>query len=130
MAGRINHSMPRKAPDLPEHLQKLIPLTPAVFFILLALAEGEMHGYAIMQEVKILSDRRVHMGPGTLYSTIQRLLDFKLIEETAGKPQADPRRRYYRLTGMGKSLLETETGRLEALVRVAQKRKLAIRNAQ
>jgi DNA-binding PadR family transcriptional regulator len=122
--------MPRKAPDLPEHLQKLIPLTPAVFFILLALAEGEMHGYAIMQEVKILSDRRVHMGPGTLYSTIQRLLDFKLIEETTGKPQADPRRRYYRLTGMGKSLLETETGRLEALVRVAQKRKLAIRNAQ
>jgi DNA-binding PadR family transcriptional regulator len=122
--------MSRESPDLPEHLQKLIPLTSAVFFILLALADGEKHGYAIMQEVKILSDQKVQMGPGTLYSTIQRLFDLSLIEETSSKPHGDPRRRYYRLTGTGKSLLETEMARLETLVRVAQKRKLAIRNAQ
>ena len=107
-----------------------MPLTPAVFFILLVLAGGEKHGYAIMQEVVILSDRKVRMGPGTLYTTIQRLLDLCLIEEAATKSQADARRRYYRLTRRGKAVLETETGRLEALVRLAQKRKLEFKNAE
>ncbi len=93
--------MPRAANDLPGQIQKLIPLTPAVLFILLVLAGGEKHGYAIMQEVVILSDRKVRMGPGTLYTTIQRLLDLCLIEETATKSQADARRRYYRLTLQG-----------------------------
>lgn len=120
--------MPRKTTDLPEHLQKLIPLSSAVFFILLALADDEKHGYAIMQEIKILSDQKVHMGPGTLYTTIQRLFDYGLIEETSSKSEGDPRRRYYRLTRTGNTLLETEMGRLEALVRVAQKRTLALRN--
>ena len=118
------------APDhLPDHLRELIPLTPAVFFILFALADGEKHGYAIMQDVSLLSDKSVRMGPGTLYTTIQRLLDLRLIEQTATKSRTDARRVYYRLTRPGKSLLETETARLETLVRLAQKKRMALRNA-
>jgi DNA-binding PadR family transcriptional regulator len=118
------------APDnLPDHLRELIPLTPAVFFILFALADGEKHGYAIMQDVATLSDKNVRMGPGTLYTTIQRLLDLRLIEQTATKSRADARRVYYRLTRTGKSLLEAETARLETLVRLAQRKRMALRNA-
>jgi DNA-binding PadR family transcriptional regulator len=120
--------MPRAASDIPEQFQKLIPLTPAVLFILLVLAGGEKHGYAIMQEVAVLSERKVRMGPGTLYTTIQRLLDQRLIDEVSTKSQADGRRRYYRLTRTGKAVLETEMGRLEALVRLARKRKLEFQN--
>ena len=120
--------MPRAANDLPGQIQKLIPLTPAVLFILLVLAGGEKHGYAIMQEVAILSERKVRMGPGTLYTTIQRLLDLCLIDETSTKSHADARRRYYRLTRTGKAVLETEIGRLETLVRLARKRKLEFQN--
>jgi len=68
--------------QLPGELRKLLPLTPAVLFILLALSEGDKHGYAIMQDVHQLSDGQFRMGPGTLYTTIQRLLDLSLIEET------------------------------------------------
>ncbi len=67
---------------VPDDLQHLFPLTPAVFFILFALAEREKHGYAIMQQVGVLSDGKFRMGPGTLYTTIQRLLELSLIEET------------------------------------------------
>jgi DNA-binding PadR family transcriptional regulator len=122
--------MPRAAKDISGQFQKLIPLTPAVLFILLVLAGGEKHGYAIMQEVAILSERKVRMGPGTLYTTIQRLLDLCLIDETSTKSQADGRRRYYHLTWMGKAVLETEVGRLEALVRMARKRKLEFQNSE
>jgi DNA-binding PadR family transcriptional regulator len=118
------------APDnLPDHLRELMPLTPAVFFLLFALADGEKHGYAIMQDVSSLSDKNVHMGPGTLYTTIQRLLDLHLIRQTATKSRADARRVYYRLTRPGKSLLEAETARLRTLVRLAQKKRMALRNA-
>lgn len=85
--------------ELPEDVMQLIPLTPAVFFILFALADGEKNGYAIMQETNKLSEGRFRMGPGTLYTTIQRLLDFCLIEEGSSDAEArDTRRRYYRLT--------------------------------
>ena len=104
--------------------KRLLPLTPAVFYILLALADGERHGYAIMQEVTVLSDGQVHMGPGTLYSTIQRLLDLALIVETATSSGEDGRRRYYRLTGAGKALLETEIGRMHSLLRLARQKNL------
>jgi len=113
---------------IPEPLQNMLPLTPAVFFVLLALAGGEKHGYAIMQEVTELSARKVRMGPGTLYSTIQRLVDLDLIEETEGSGEPsdhESRRRYYRLTGDGRQLLEAEVNRMESVVRVARKRKLA-----
>jgi len=113
---------------IPEPLQNMLPMTPAVFFVLLALAGGEKHGYAIMQEVTELSAGKVRMGPGTLYSTIQRLVDLDLIEETEGSGEPsdhESRRRYYRLTGDGRQLLEAEVNRMESVVRVARKRKLA-----
>jgi Fe2+ or Zn2+ uptake regulation protein len=74
---------------VPDDLQRLLPLTPAVFFILFALAEGEKHGYAIMQTVSRISGNQFRMGPGTLYTTIQRLLDLTLIEETESAGQSD-----------------------------------------
>ncbi|MBO0782164.1 MAG: PadR family transcriptional regulator [Ktedonobacteraceae bacterium] len=105
----------------------LLPLTPAVFHILLALAGGERHGYAIMSEVKQRSEGKVTMGPGTLYGSIKRMLKDGLIEE-AGE-RSDPvldseRRRYYRLTNFGLRVTRAEARRLESLVRAAQARHL------
>lgn len=102
----------------------LIPLTPAVFHILLALVEGEQHGYRIMQTVSKNSDEQFHMGPGTLYGTIKRLLTEGLIEESGERPDPaldDERRRYYRLTELGKTALQAEAGRLDGLVQRARK---------
>lgn len=91
------------------------------------LADGEKHGYAIMQDVASLSENKVRMGPGTLYTTIQRLLDMSLIEESQGSGGAsdhESRRRYYRLSGTGKTLLRDEVSRLESVVRLARQKKL------
>jgi DNA-binding PadR family transcriptional regulator len=100
------------------------PLTPAVFHILLALADGEAHGYAIMQDALERSGGSVRLGPGTLYGAISRLLDDGLIEEfeksAAAAEKDDPRRRYYRLTKLGGRVLSAETKRLETLVRAAK----------
>jgi len=96
------------------------PLTPAVFFTLLALASGEKHGYAIMQEARKLSDDSFRMGPATLYTTIQRLLEHGLIEEVSADKDADSRRRYYRLTRGGRALMESELERVEALLKRAK----------
>ncbi len=95
------------------------PLTPAVFFTLFALAGGEKHGYAIMQETQKLSDGSFRMGPATLYTTLQRLLDLDLVAEAA-VDEADSRRRNYRLTKSGRALLDSELGRVEALLRRAK----------
>lgn len=112
--------------DLAEPLPPVPPLTPAVFYVMLSLADGEKHGYAIMQETTALSDGKFRMGPGTLYATLQRLLDTGLIEEVAGKRGTeDSRRRYYRLAGRAKSLLESELARMDSAVRMARRRKLA-----
>ena len=121
-----------KSADLPDDLQQMLPLTPAVFFVLLALVNGERHGYAIMQEVSTLSSDRVRMGPGTLYSTIQRLVDLSLIEETqgSGKPSDhESRRRYYRLTRNGKMLLEAEISRMDSVVQLARQKRVAPKGA-
>ncbi|HEY3210108.1 MAG TPA: PadR family transcriptional regulator [Actinomycetota bacterium] len=104
-----------------------LPLSPAVFHILLALATGEMHGYAIMHEVAILSDGQVNIGPGTLYGSIKKMLAQGLIVESARRPDPkldDERRRYYRITQEGRRLLGAEAERLARLVRVAQSRRL------
>jgi DNA-binding PadR family transcriptional regulator len=93
------------------------PLPPATFFILFALATGEKHGYAIMQEARSLSDESFAIGPATLYTTIQRLLESRWIEEVAGPADGDPRRRYYRLGKPGKSALHHEMERMEAIVK-------------
>ena len=111
--------------NLPNELQQLLPLTPAVFYVLFALAHGKKHGYAIMQETLLLSEGKFRMGPGTLYTTLQRLLDLDLIEEVEeSRNAADSRRRYYRLTGNGELLLETELARMDSMVRMARRRKL------
>jgi DNA-binding PadR family transcriptional regulator len=109
--------------ELPENTLRLIPLTPAVFFCLFALADGAKHGYAMMQETTRLSSGKVRMGPGTLYSTIQRLLELDLIEETGSMPGDGPavaeRRRYYQLTDRGKALLKCEIERMQELLNLA-----------
>jgi DNA-binding PadR family transcriptional regulator len=107
--------------------EELLPLTPAVFHILLALADGELHGYAIMQEVAKSTEGRIKMGPGTLYGTIKRLLEAKLVEESDERPDPgvdDERRRYYRVTAVGRRVLKAEAARLEALVKLAQGKRL------
>lgn len=116
---------------IPDELHNLLPLTPAVFFVLLSLADGEKHGYAIMQETKGLSDGKFRMGPATLYTTLQRLLDLALIKEVWGSAtdQRDSRRRYYRLTSHGESVLEAEVARMDSVVRIAKRKKLAPRTA-
>ncbi len=107
--------------------EDLLPLTPAVFHILLALADGEKHGYAIMQEVAALTNGDIKMGPGTLYGSIKRMLDMGVIAECDERPDPaldDERRRYYRLTPYGEQVARAEVQRLETLVRAAQLKKL------
>lgn len=116
-----------------DDLEHLLPLTPAVFFVLFALAEGEKHGYAIMQVVSTLSENKVRMGPGTLYTTIQRLLNLSLVEEVVGSSDAtdrEGRRRYYRLTRNGKTLLEAEVDRMESVVRRARRKTATLRTSE
>jgi DNA-binding PadR family transcriptional regulator len=104
------------------HTEPQQPLTPAVFNILLALAVGEKHGYAIMQEVETNTQGDVNMGPGTLYGSIKRMLAAKLIEETGDRPDPaldDQRRRYYRLTGLGQRVMRAEADRLYRQIQIA-----------
>jgi len=111
--------MPVKT-NIPEGL---LPLTPAVFNILLALADGEKHGYAIMLEVEQNTQGEVKMGPGTLYGSIKRMLGAGLIEESDERPDPtldDERRRYYHLSGLGQRVLVAEADRLSRQVSIAQ----------
>ena len=116
--------MPSRTNYVPEDLQHLLPLTPAVFFILFALAQGDKHGYAIMQEVSVLSDGKFRMGPGTLYTALQRLLELSLIEELDTDPGS--RLRCYRLTRTGKLVFKAEVGRMDAVVRLALEHRLML----
>lgn len=107
--------------------ESFLPLPAATFQILLALADDERHGYAIMKEVADRSDGTVRLGPGTLYGTLKRLLDAGLVEEVGERadPDAgDERRRYYRLTRLGIAVARAEAKRLEGLVRAARRKKL------
>jgi|ERR1041385_2397114 DNA-binding PadR family transcriptional regulator len=103
------------------------PLTPAVFYVLLALVDDERHGYAIMQEVVESTEGRIKMGPGTLYGTIKRLLEARMIEESEERPDPqldDARRRYYRLTALGQRTVRAEALRYAAMVEVARRKRL------
>lgn len=103
------------------------PLTPAVFHILLALSEGEKHGWAIMHDAERLSEGAVRMGPGTLYGTLRRLLESGLIEESDERrdPELDDeRRRYYRLSRAGADAVAAEAQRLARLVSAARTRRV------
>lgn len=101
----------------------LLPLPPAVFHILLSLADADRHGYAIIQDVGARTDGEVRLGPGTLYRSIQRMLEQELIEETDARPAPDhddERRRYYRITTFGRRVARAEADRLAGLVRLAR----------
>jgi DNA-binding PadR family transcriptional regulator len=106
-----------------DDFSKLLPLSPATLHILLSLAGEDLHGYGIMQEVARQSEGRYKLGPGTLYDNLQRLIDQGLVQQVdrAGS-QADSRRRYYRLSSMGRGVLSTEIARLEGVVRDAKLR--------
>lgn len=107
--------------------EELLPLSPAMFHILLALADADRHGYGIMQEVESRTEGRVRLGPGTLYGAIKRLLEKGVIEETEERPAPelnDERRRYYRLTDFGQRVLQAEAERLARLVKQAQAKQL------
>jgi len=106
------------------NLNALLPLKTNWFYILLALASGEQHGYGIMQQVLERTDHKVRLWPATLYGTLKRLIEAGLIEESDERPAPeldDARRRYYRLTPFGRRVLNAERERLQELVSVLRK---------
>ena len=107
--------------------EEMLPLTPAVVHIMLALADGEKHGYGIMKAIEVTTDGQMKMGPGTLYGSIKRMLSAGLVEESDERPDPDlddERRRYYRLTPFGQQVLRAEVERLAHLVSVARTKRL------
>src|SRR5580700_828700 len=107
--------------------QSLLPLTPPVFHILLALAEEERHGYGIMQDVAWQTNDALQLGPGTLYGCLKRMLAAGLVEESDERPDPgmdDERRRYYRMTALGRRVVRAEAERLAGAVTAARSRKL------
>jgi DNA-binding PadR family transcriptional regulator len=119
--------MPNRTSEELREPSELLPLTPAVFHILLALCGGECHGYGIMQEVSRVTRGQLQLGPGTLYRSIQRMLVDGLIEEMKGPAESGPedeRRRNYGLTPFGLKVAQAEAGRLKLLVDEARRRGL------
>jgi DNA-binding PadR family transcriptional regulator len=105
------------------------PLSAAVFYILLALVDGEKHGYAIMKDVETQTSGKIKMGPGTLYGSLKRMQTAGLIEESGDRPDPeldDERRRYYRLSGLGQNVIKSESQRLAELVQVARQKHVLI----
>ncbi len=101
----------------------LVPIPVAQLHILLALATGDKHGYAIMREVEVLTEGTVTMGPGTLYGAVKKMLKSRLVEESDERPDPemdDQRRRYYRISGLGERVLNAEVNRMEQLARIAR----------
>lgn len=120
--------MARRKPN-PDDIDSYLPLPASAMHIIVALAAGERHGYAIMRDIEDLSGGSVTMGPGTLYGSIKRMIDQGLVEETVERPDPaldDERRRYYRLTGLGQRVGAAERGRLEALLDAARIRQLGL----
>ncbi|MGB2664850.1 MAG: helix-turn-helix transcriptional regulator [Candidatus Acidiferrum sp.] len=107
--------------------RKLDPLPSSAFQILLSLVDEDLHGYGIMRQVADQTDGRMRLGPGTLYSSIQTLLEAKLIDEVGQREDAKlgpERRRYYRLSSAGRKLARSEASRLADLLRVARAKKI------
>lgn len=116
---------PRPGTATVADMEEVLPLSAASFHILLVLADGHAHGYAIMQEVEQLTGGTVRLGPGTLYRSLQKLLVDGLIEELPmGMEAEDERRRYYRLTAQGLRIARAESERLRRLVTLARQRGL------
>jgi len=100
----------------------LTPLSPAVFHILLSLAEGERHAYVLKREIARRTDGKLRLGPAVLYGSIAKMLEQGLIEESDDRPDPhldDERRRYYRLTAFGRQVAQAEAARMKGLVRLA-----------
>lgn len=121
-------------PDYPRRRlpQQYLPLTVPVFHILLALSDRDLHGYAIIQDIRERTGREVELTASTLYAAIKRLLDGRLIEEVDTRPgpeDDDPRRRYYRITPLGTDVARLETARLERALKMARQKKLTPRKA-
>ncbi len=113
--------------------QELLPLTPSMFEVLIALADGEKHGYAIIKEVNRRTGGRVALSAGTLYTIIRRFADEGIIEEAAERPDPaldDERRRYYRLTDFGRAVARAEAERMETALRMARAKELIPRPRQ
>src|SRR5271163_4966860 len=104
-------------------MEKTGPLQPATFLVLLALSGGDRHGYGIMQDIRQL-DPAFELGPATLYTTIQRLLEGDSIKEVSGPESGERRRRYYRITSEGNSVLQSELQRMESMVRKGKSMRL------
>ncbi|HEY2908409.1 MAG TPA: PadR family transcriptional regulator [Vicinamibacterales bacterium] len=104
--------------------RSFLPLSPQQFQILLALADGDRHGYGIIREIEERTSGAVRLGTGTLYTAIARLEELELVEPSTRRPRTgdDERRKYYRLTDVGAAVLHAETARLEALVRQARRK--------
>jgi DNA-binding PadR family transcriptional regulator len=113
--------------------QAFLPLKTNWFHILLSLAAEEQHGYGIMLEVLDRTGGKVHLWPATLYGTLARLIDADLIQESEERPAAeldDARRRYYKLTNLGRSVLDLESQRLEELVNVMRAKRRQLKRQQ
>ena len=111
----------------PRHPTDLLPLTPALFHILLSLADGQKHGYGVLKEVEARTGGEVRLSTGTLYGIIKRLLADGLIKESA--TGTTDRRQAYRLTPFGRQVAEAEAARLEALVASARSKRLIRQDA-
>jgi DNA-binding PadR family transcriptional regulator len=120
--------MAKKHP-LPDEADRFLPLPASVMHIVVALAGGEKHGWAIMRDANERSGGTVRMGPGTLYGSIKRMIDQGLLEETEERPDPaldDQRRRYYRLTDLGRRVGAAERDRLNRLLSSADVRRLGL----
>jgi DNA-binding PadR family transcriptional regulator len=116
-------------PPARRDVQTFLPLTPAVFHVLLALVDADRHGYGIAKEVATRTGESVRLGPGTLYGTLTRLTDAGLVEAcpTRSRAATDERRRYYRITSLGRVVARAEAERLASLVDVARAKALLAR---
>lgn len=115
MAARANR---------PRDPRSFLPLTPRVYHVLLALAEAPLHGYGVILAVQELTEGVIVMRTGTLYVLLRRLLDQRLIEQSDERPDSDEddeRRRYYRLTDLGRAVVEAESIRLQSVVAAARR---------
>src|SRR5258708_6680282 len=110
--------MPKRDP------QSLLPLTPAMFYVLVALADGQTHGYAILKDVEQLTAGDVRPSTGTLYGIIKRLLADGLVREQHGRNDDDARRRSYELTPFGRDVAKAEAARLEQTLAIARRKTL------
>ena len=117
----------RGAQPLVPDPRSLLPLTPIVFQVLLALSDGDRHGYGIIREVDERTDGLIVLRTGTLYTVLKRLLELDLVEDSDKRPapdEDDERRRYYRLTAFGRTVMAAEARRLESVVALARNKRV------